>query len=226
MVTYTSIQTLTGGIIKTQWYANGTPVTANEMPQSVKDKCCDCGCGDSGGGSNAVDTNFAIGDLTFTGDRVHDGADFKLSLSQFKEITLITTDSVSAIAKDNKVEIKEDNNINFNQFTDTRNDTEQNSVAWFDKNGNLQRTNLIDTNIENRHVPKPLISRNYNRELQYDTSSGIFFFTSSAIDIRAGRNPSVPVIYFDSLDPNTATIFTPNYPNERGIIYKSNADDI
>ena len=50
MVQYTNIQTLTGGIIKTQWYANGIPVTADEVPQSVKDKCCDCGCGDSGGG--------------------------------------------------------------------------------------------------------------------------------------------------------------------------------
>ena len=224
MVTYTSIQTLTGGIIKTQWYANGIPVTADEVPQSVKDKCCDCGCGDSGGGGSTEDTNFATSNLTFDADRVHDGAGFEILLEGFKEINLKANDSVSATAKDNKVEIKEDNSVNFNQFTDTHNDTDQNSVAWFDKDGNLKRTNLVDKNIENRHVPTPLISRNYNKELQHAITENITNFSASTFTIKSGRNPSVPVINFDSLDPNTTNIFTPNYPNERGIIYQSTVD--
>ncbi len=224
MVTYTSIQTLTGGIIKTQWYANGIPVTADEVPQSVKDKCCDCGCGDSGG-DNSVDINFATSDLTFDADRVHDGAGFEISLENFKKISMSATDSVSAIAKNNKVEIKEDNSVNFNQFTDTHNDTDQKSVAWFDKDGNLKRTNLVDKNIENRHVPKPLISRNYNKELQHSTEMQITDFATSRFSVRFGNNPSVPVIYCDSLDPNTPSSFTPNYPNERGVIYVCNSNN-
>ena len=218
MVQYTSIQTLTGGIIKTQWYANGIPVTADEVPQSVKDKCCDCGCGEGGGSS--VDTNFATNDLTFTGDRIHDGAGFKIRLENFKEIALSAADSVSAQAKDNKVEIKENNEVNFNQFTDARNDTDQNSFAWFDKDGNLKRTNLVDSNLENRHVPKPLISRNYNKELINKSTQSISNFTTSNIVVKIGKNPTVPVIYFDGNDPNQATTFIPDYQKERGVIYK------
>ena len=322
MVQYTNIQTLTGGIIKTQWYANGIPVTADEVPQSVKDKCCDCGCGDSGGGGvtnisfkdgggvkHYDDPNvpnqhfFSIGD-TFaakmplvTADMAvanpeegrwiwlgnYTNAQFKQFLGLVnafggtafeirgyeieedtdkvvystldfntnqvvKEVIQAWNQTYFSISRDdesisfydylnnksnnanikgillkslnNAIQIQQNNEINFNQFTVLRDDADPTSIAWFDQYGDLKRTNLANAIGLKQHVPKPLISRNYNKELINKSFDSINSFKNRVINVPAFTNPTVPVITFNGNDPNTATVFTPNYPQERGVIYK------
>ncbi len=88
-----------------------------------------------------------------------------------------------------------------------------------DVDGNVIRSTIKG----NRHIPTPIISTCFHKKLNHKRDYKIYYLVNTPIQINAnGNNPVAPVVYFGGgTDPNQSGVtFSPNYQNQRGVIYR------